>query len=141
MPSKRFLRSLIVAEIAVGILYIIVSFFSEASLPAELRAYEEAQSEASLTRGDFVQLAVAIPLVIAALLARIGLFFFWRFARPLFLITLIADVLLTPLFGVSIETGWGQMLDQAAVVVSGVVLALIYFSPLRTLYEKAKEDA
>ena len=140
MPSKRLLRSLIVAEIVIGILYIVTSFLSEAGLPAELRAYEEAQSEASLTFADFVQLAVIIPLIIAALVSRIGLLFFWRWARPLYLITLIADVLLTPLFGVCVDSGWSRMLEAAAVVISGVVLSLVYWSPLRILYEKPKTD-
>jgi hypothetical protein len=138
MPSKTLLRTLIVAEIALGIISIVVSLVTESSLPEPLRAFLEVDSEADVTAQEMVLLAVAIPLIGLLLVSSIGLFFFWRPARILYLITMIVGLLLTPFFGPYVDAGWGTMFEDAAVIISGVILALVYFSPLKGSYEKPK---
>jgi hypothetical protein len=53
-------------------------------------------------------------------------------------ITIVVGLLVTPFFGPYVDTGWGTMFYEAAVTVSGVILGLIYFSPLKDLYNKPK---
>jgi hypothetical protein len=136
MPSKGFLRTLIVTEICLGVLSIVVSLLTESSLPESLRTYVEAEAEADITARHIAMLATAIPLIILLLVSSIGLFFFWGPARILYLITIVGGLLLTPFFGPYVDAGWGAAFEDAAIIVSGVILALIYFSPLRTMYEK-----
>jgi hypothetical protein len=47
----------------------------------------------------------------------------------------------TPFFGPYVDAGWGIAIDYAAMIVSGVILALVYFSPLKSLYERPAIDA
>ena len=129
------------AEFVFGVLFLVSSFLSESALPPQLRAYEEAQSGGSFSAHDLSELVVFTPLIIVRLVARVGLFFFWRPARLLFLITIVADLLLTPFFGPSVDAGWSRALEEAAIVISGMVLCLVYFSSLRDLYGKRKVDA
>ncbi|MEK7855071.1 MAG: hypothetical protein AAB288_03200 [Acidobacteriota bacterium] len=138
MPSRGFLRTLIVAEIFLGIISIFVSLLTESSLPEPLRAFLEAESEAEVTAREMMMLAVGIPLIVLLFVSSIGLFFFWRPARILYLITVGIGLLLTPFFGPYVDAGWGTTFEEAAVIVSGVILALVYFSPLKDLYEKPK---
>ena len=86
--------------------------------------------------GTMIMIATTIPLLILFLVSSIGLFFFWRPARIVYLIATVAGLLLTPFFGPYVDAGWGTAFDEAAILVSGVILALIYFSPLKDLYEK-----
>ena len=136
MPSKGFLRILVVAEIVLGIISIVVSLLTESSLPEPLRAFLDAESEAEITGREMILLAAAIPLIILLIVSSIGLFLFWRPARILYLITIVTGLLLTPFFGPYVDAGWGTTFQEAAIIVSGIILTLIYFSPLKDLYEK-----
>ncbi|MDA1143275.1 MAG: hypothetical protein O3B01_32355 [Planctomycetota bacterium] len=138
MPSKGFLRTLIVAGFGLGIISVVVSLLTESSLPEPLRAFLDAESEAEVTAREMILLAAAIPLIILVLVSTIGLFFFWRPARILNLISIVAGLILTPFFGPYVDAGWGMTFVEAATIISGVVLALVYFSPLKDLYDKPK---
>ena len=138
MPSKSFLRTLIVVEIGLVILDIVVSLLTVSLLPESLRAFSEAESQGE--RG-LVVLRVAFPVIILWLGSIIGLFFFWRPSRILYLISTVLWLLPTPFFGPYVDAGWGIAIDYAAMIVSGVILALVYFSPLKSLYERPAIDA
>jgi hypothetical protein len=141
MPTKGLLRTLIVAEIVIGIISIVVSSFTESTLPEPLRAFSEAQTESEITTRGVAMIAAAIALIILLLVSSIGLFFFWRPARILYLLTLILGIAMTPFFGPYVDAGLGTAFEDIAVVISGVILGLVYFSPLRELYEKPKVAA
>ena len=136
MPSKAFLRTLIVAEIALGIISVVLSLLTESALPEPLRAFVKAESEAEMTPRIMIMIATTVPAIILWILSSVGLFFFWRPARILYLIVNVAGLLVAPFFGPYVDAGWGTAFDEAAILVSGVILALIYFSPLKDLYEK-----
>jgi hypothetical protein len=133
MPSKSFLRILIVAEIGLGILGGVVSLLTASLLPESLRAFSEAKSQ---VEQSLVTLRVAFPVIILSLVSSIGLFFFWRPSRILYLISSVLGLLLAPFLGPYVDAGWGRALEDAALVVSGVILALVYFSPLKSFYER-----
>lgn len=120
---------LVAVSVAVGVV-------GEAWLPEPLRAFEEARAEANLTPNDWVVLGAGIPLIIVALVSSVGLMFFWRPARPLYLASLIVAIMLTPLGGPYITSGLEEALDCVSMTVSGVILALIYFSPLRDFFKR-----
>ena len=137
MPTKRLLRALIIAEILVGIISIVVSLATEFLLPEPLKTFVDREGEGRLTTREIVMLVAAIPLINLLLLSSIGLFFFWRPARILYLIAMGYGLVLTPFFGPYVDAGWGTILEEIAVIISGVILALVYWSPLKQLYEKA----
>jgi hypothetical protein len=133
MPSKSFLRILIVVEIGLGILGGVVSHLTVSWLPEPLRAFSKAESQGERA---LVMLRVVFPLIILSLVSSIGLFFFWRPSRILYLISSVLWLLLLPFFGPNVDAGWGKVFEDAGLVVSGVILALVYFSPLKSFYER-----
>lgn len=141
MPSKRSLRILIIADFLLLVLSIVGAFVSEASLPEPLRAYEQARSEADFTVKEWVLVGVSVPLVIAWLVSSVGLFFFWRSARTMYLVTLIGSSAVTPFTDAYITAGWVQVIDGVSLIVTGIVLALIYASPLKESFEPPKNVA
>ena len=136
MPSKGFLRTLIVAEVGLGLLSVVVSSLTETLLPEPLRAFLKAESEAEMTARTMIMGALTIALLVLWLLSSVGLFFFWRPARMLYLVVTVVGLLVAPFFGPYVDAGWGTAFDEASLIGSGVILALIYFSPLKNLYEK-----
>lgn len=138
MLSKSSLRILIITDLLLVALSIVVGIMGQSSLPEPLRAYEQAQSEAEMMPREWIVVGVGIPLSIAMLVASIGLMAFWEPARPLYLATVVVAILLTPLAGPYISSGWAQAIDGASLTITGVVLAIVYFSPLSDLYVKPK---
>ena len=132
MPSKSFLRTLIVVEIGLEILGIVVFLLTKSWLPESLRAFLEAEEQ---TARALVIMKVVFPLFILWLVSSIGLFFFWRPSRVLYLMSIVLGVLVSPFLGPYVDAGWGRAFQDAAITVSGVILALVYFSPLKSLYE------
>jgi hypothetical protein len=141
MLTKRSLRVLIVANLILIAVSVVVGIVGEAWLPEPLRAFEQTRAEADMTPNDWVLVCVGIPLLITVLVASIGLLAFWRPARPLYFVTIVVATLLTPLGGPYITLGWAQALDGVSFIVTGVVLAAIYFSPLRELYDRPHHAA
>ncbi len=138
MPSKRLLRILIIADFILVALSIVGALVGESSLPESLRAYEQARSEADLTVKEWVLVGVSAPLLIAWLVSSFGLFFFWRPARAMYLVTVVGSLAVTPFTDVYITAGWVEAIEGVSLIVTGIVLALIYASPLKDLFEKPK---
>jgi hypothetical protein len=170
MPTKRTLRLLVIAELLL-ILTGVVTAIMESSLPETWRLYQELRTvgdftsesetavepaeeslvsevaeepgtEGSFTMRDWMTIGIGIPLVIALLASSIGLFFFRPFARPLYLATTLGSILIVPLYGGPyVVSGWMQTLDDIGLILSGVILATIYWSPLKELFEKRRESS
>ncbi len=77
-----------------------------------------------------VGLIVAIGFALFTLVAQIGMLFFWRFARPGFLVVTVVWIALTPFFGLSVMLPLEGMLYYTATLCDGAALAMAYFSPL-----------
>lgn len=81
-------------------------------------------------------MTLSLPLLLAGLVSVVGLLLFWRFSRPLALVSTVLGEILLPFFGPTIESGWVSMLDDCAGILWGAALALAYFSPARESFEK-----
>ena len=141
MSSRGVLRTLIVAEVGLVVLSIVGSLLTESLLPEPLRAYVATEFEGEITTRDVAMVAAAVPLLILWLVSTIGLFFFWRPARMLYVVTMIFGLLAMPFFGPYVDVGLGAMLEDAATIISGVILALVYFSPVKELFGGASVAA
>jgi hypothetical protein len=137
MLSKSTFRLLLVAEVLFHISAVVVTALTAWLLPIELRAFMRTAPTSDFSTADWVVFGQGVIFIVVFLASRIGLFVFWRRARKLYLVSVIILLGLTPFFGPYIDAGWGQALDSAALVSSGLILALIYFSPLSQNFEVA----
>jgi hypothetical protein len=137
--TKGQFRWLVTASVAVTILGVVVSLAGESSLPAPLRDYLALQSEADLTASDIALVAVVIPLLIALLVSIIGLYCFWRFARPLTVIVWIVGLVLPVFTGPTVDPALATSLNELAAVLTGIILAVIYLTPAKTWFEKTHD--
>lgn len=86
-----------------------------------------------------VAFAVGGLLFFLAVVAnQVALFFFWRPSRTGFLILSIIGFGLIPFMGLQVVPPWEAFFYELSVFLSGVTLALAYFSPLSVKFEKQK---
>lgn len=136
MPSRTLLRTLIVAEIGTMILASVVSLRTESSLPEPLRAFMKAEAERDITGADAIVAVGACGYLLLSCVSSVGLFVFWRPARILYPLTIGLGMVLTPLCGPYVDTGWADLLSDTSFLISGMIIVCIYFTPLKDLYQK-----
>jgi hypothetical protein len=83
------------------------------------------------------QIFVVAFISLFGLLARIGLFFFWRWARILYVLCMAVDLVTMPFEPVTPHTPLTSAISQFTIYLAGFVVALIYFSPIRELYARS----
>jgi hypothetical protein len=137
MLSKSTFRMLLVAEVFLQISGVVVSALTTWLLPEELRTFLRTAPTSNFSTSDWIVLGQGVIFLTVFFASRIGLFVFWRRARTLYLVSVILLLGLTPFFGPYIDAGWGHALDGAALISSGLILAVIYFSPLSLDFEVA----
>jgi len=90
----------------------------------------------SIMEWNFYNEIVSIPAVINWIMfllfnmASIGMLFFKRECRDLFLILMIGSFILTPLRGVSVMTAIDASIGYYITIIDGFILALAYYSEL-----------
>lgn len=106
-----------------------------ACLDLEPSLLEEAGAEDS---GPDVLRTVWWVLTLVSLLASAGLLFFRRWGRRLFVALAFAHLPLMPLAGLYVDVGWTVMVGSLGGVCEGVVIALMYFSPVRRMFGRPR---
>ncbi|AFU99935.1 hypothetical protein [Simiduia agarivorans] len=72
---------------------------------------------------------------IMAIVSFIGLLLFKSWARHIYLAGFVVAFSLYPFFGVMVTSGISQIFYDLSMVLSGVVIALAYYSPVARHYE------
>lgn len=134
--SKRQFQVLLGVYLLTTVLGFVASSLGEYLLPTALRAYQREQLESDMTASEWVLLAVSVPVLVAAVIALIGLFRFWPLARPLVVTLTAAGIILGPFAGPVVEPGLAATFDSCSTVLGGMMLALLYFSPVANWFVK-----
>ena len=125
----RIILLLLTACMVVGGVNVVLS---RHALPPELQTYKHSVAEADRASGHLAWLAViGVGVTLAYVVAIIGLFRFWPFARPLFAILIVIGFISTLPFGARVQARSVASFDDAITLLEGVVLALLYWSPIR----------
>ena len=134
MNLKRIFRFLIVLEWGLVISGVIIGLISEPYLPIELRQYIEISDNVPLSILDYG----VFLFVIINIIASVGLFIFWHHARIIYLLICILGFFLSGLYGPYVESGWESAFSFASEILTGVIIALIYFSPIKDYFQKSE---
>ncbi len=78
-------------------------------------------------------------MTIISLLASVGVILFRRWGRTLFVFVSMLNLLLTPFGGIYIDVGWTVLVGSAAGIIEGMIISLMFFSPLRRLFRSGGE--
>lgn len=130
MIAETGFRVVLVSSVVASIVGIIVMVLSEASLPFELQPYVSRQSSGSLSGRDLIAVVIWVPAMVVALIAAVGMFFFWRPARILALIATLLALAALPFSEPIVASGIASFFNEGASILWGMVLALAYWSPV-----------
>lgn len=133
----RLFRILVVGEIVLAVLSSVAASMTEGLLPEPLRGYASGETE-MITTQSLLLMFLGVPLIVGLLVASVGLFFFWRPARMLYLICVVFGIALVPLAGPYVDAGYGELLEDVASMISGAILALAWFSPLAQVFDRKR---
>lgn len=131
--SKTQFRLLVIASFAFSIFGSMADLIFSDPLVKQISEYAESlEPEWSDTR-IYVSIGYVLICIFYMLYTFLGLLLFWNSARHVYLAGLI---ILTPLcpalgIGVMITSGISQALYDIGSILTGVVLALIYFTPIK----------
>ncbi|HXI88375.1 MAG TPA: hypothetical protein VNO24_00040 [Blastocatellia bacterium] len=137
--TKQQFRVLIVLNWLLTIAAAIVFLSTRTSLPTELKTYLENQKSIG-SSADSILLWIDVSLLVFAIAASIGLLLFKRWAKSVLLPVYFVSVLLIPTRAVYIDTGWSQLVFSLANMTGGMILALVFFSPLNVLFDSPGDN-
>ena len=140
---RRNFQIIVVFSQLLAIAIVVVQYVTESSLPPELLGYlSNYESILIPDKQSILELLTDIPFLIQTLLgivAAVGLILFRTWGRPVFLIYIAAELVLSLLMGPYVSTGWTVFVGYVYSILEGMILALIYFSPIRKMFPAQSE--
>jgi hypothetical protein len=133
--TKRGFKLLIIVKWVLFILIVVALLLTERFLPPELRSYNEGIRNSPATTEGWILLAVGTAFLLFGIVLSVGLFQFKKWAKQLLLLSYIIGILLILFSGPSIQTIWTEILSYMASLVDGMILALVYYSPVGEMFE------
>ncbi len=111
------------------------------SLPESIRKFAEEQWKEELPDEQAGPLAlVSLGTLAAMVISLVGLAVLWRPARQLFTIYLLLIAIGVVLSGTTVQSELTSVLSFMNTIVAGLILGMIYFSPLRDYFDKLEPD-
>ncbi len=127
MKLKKVLRTAIIAEWVISLLYIFATLTLETDLPAHVQEYIQWLDEVEVIATT--EIVVLILFIIAALITSIGLFFFKPWAKQTYLIITITGFVIGPLISTQVvEHGLASSIGDISSLIPGFILALLFFT-------------
>ena len=127
MEIEKIFKNLILIDFGVLILIVISSMYQQQEI---LNLYNELDKGLLSNFENFSKIT-AIILFFLYLLTLNLLYRFISYGKPLYLFLIIAGLLFNYLSGTAIYTSFGGLLDQVGGIISGAILILLYYSPIK----------
>lgn len=134
--SKNQYRTLIVLSLAIGLLSGVYDYIWPDPITDQVFDYV-VEIEPEIEGTKLVAAGVlAVVSIIMVLVSLVGLLLFKSWARHVYAAGFVAAFALYPFMGIAVYSGFGQVLYDISMVLSGVLLALMYHSPVALYYEQ-----
>ena len=127
MEIEKIFKNLILADFIVIILMVISSMYQ----PSEISNLYKDLNDGLLSNFENFSRIISISLFLLYLLTLNLLYRFISYGKPLYLFLVIAGIILNYLSGSVIYTAFSGMLDQIGGLISGSILILLFFSPVK----------
>lgn len=140
MPASIVLfRGLIVLSVVTGV----VGAFTDVMFPALIPKSLSVAFEALPPPGLYAIVGASVLLLITFggfVTATVGLYMFQPWSRGLAIVMTLLSLLAYPLLGVSIQSGWAQLLLESSSMLWGAVLAMSYVSSISQRFAAAQTN-
>lgn len=129
--SPRQFRVILIASLVTGLIGGFIDLLWPALVPEPLAQAWAAFNDESPDLFMILVFIFCLLFLVPACAACVGLYLFRPWARPLAVITTALGLLLYPILGPNLSSGWSQLFSELSSTLWGVSLALAYFSPLK----------
>ena len=127
MEIEKIFKNLILADFVVIILMVISSMYQ----PTEISKIYENINDGLLDNFENFSRILSISLFFLYLLTLNLLYRFISYGKSLYLFLVVAGLVLNYFSGTVIYTAFSGLLDQVGGLISGAILILLYFSPIK----------
>jgi len=138
MSAKNLFRCLVAISLLSFLAAMAVTQLAT-DVPAEWKTLFEWNGNGSywdgLEENRWILLGLGIPLVILAIAAQIGMFLFWRLARPAYAAIVAVTVLTTPFAGLVVQLPLEAAWWSLSAIADGAIIALSYSQPFSSYFE------
>jgi len=132
MEIEKVFKNLILADFVVIILMVISSMYQ----PTEISNIYENLKDGLLDNFENFSRILSISLFFLYLLTLNLLYRFISYGKSLYLFLVVAGLVLNYFSGTVIYTAFSGLLDQVGGLISGAILILLYFSPIKNNFYK-----
>ena len=132
MEIEKIFKNLILIDFVILILIVISSFY-QSNQYSEVYQYLDKGLLANY--GNFKTI-ISIILFFLYLFTLNLLYRFIYYGKSLYLFIIVAGLLLNYFNGSVIYTAYGGILDQIGGIISGAILVLLYFSPVKENFKR-----
>ena len=132
MEIEKIFKNLILIDFAILIL-IVISTFYQSNQYSEVYQYLDKGLLANY--GNFKSI-ISIILFFLYLFTLNLLYRFIYYGKSLYLFIIVAGLLLNYFNGSVLYTAYGGILDQIGGIISGAILVLLYFSPVKENFKR-----
>tara|TARA_Y100001936_G_scaffold241195_1_gene276670 strand:+ start:95 stop:487 length:393 start_codon:yes stop_codon:yes gene_type:complete len=127
MEIEKIFKNLILLDFGVLILMVISSMYQ----PQEITNIYDSLNDGLMSNFENISRIVSIGLFFLYLITLNLLYRFISYGKPLYLFLIITGILFNYLNGSVIYTSFGGLLDQIGGIISGSILILLYYSPIK----------
>ena len=127
MEIEKIFKNLVILDFGVLILIVISSMYQ----PLEITNIYESLDDGLMSNFENISRTVSIGLFFLYLITLNLLYRFISYGKHLYLILIITGILFNYLNGSVIYTSFGGLLDQIGGIISGAILILLYYSPIK----------
>ena len=132
MEIEKIFKNLILIDFVILILIVISSFYQSNQYSEVYQYLDKGLLE---NYGNFKSI-ISIILFFLYLFTLNLLYRFIYYGKSLYLFIIVAGLLLNYFNGTVIYTAYGGMLDQIGGIISGAILVLLYFSPVKENFKR-----
>ena len=132
MEIEKIFKNLILFDFAILILIVISSMYQV----NETIQFNQYLKKGLLSNYEDFSRILSLILFFLYLLTLNLLYRFISYGKYLYLFLILAGLILNFLNGSVVYTSFGSTLDQIGGIVSGAILILLYYSPIRYNFEK-----
>ena len=130
MTRNKF-RAIVILSIVVFVVAGVIIFNFNQALPPELAAFVDADLENDLTAVNIFGYSAAL----LAVAANIGLLFFARWSRPVFVVGVLLATVATALAGPFVATAREAAIYEFGLLLDGFIIGLAYYSEAKVYFE------
>jgi hypothetical protein len=134
--SKSNFRLLILGSWALILVAVAAHFIALRWLPVELRGGIEAYKADPQNRASTLKLVLDLLYLVSSFVISVGLFRFRSWAKSLLMPSIIVGLLLGGTWRINVDVQWVTSLKYLSGMLSGVIVALVYWSPLSDMFRK-----